>query len=429
MLVLEEKLYTSEETAEILGINPRTLYRYLKKGDIECETKTKSGTFRFSREQIYKYLYPDKYQKILTLLKQKEDTKYPYINNTVLDQVKPGFSSVSNNEQKPPLEKSSMSIPNVKENQSSDQNQNLLKDADKVVSDLQTPANNFNNDTSPAVSSKIKPNTVWQKPLKTADDKINSSTENLHRLVNKTISQDPMGDKPLNDISKRLDTVPPLAPQKTEDINIPDPHPQNTSSSIQPPSLGTLNKLNPQGSKNTLPDQDLSAIREERKNKKLTDELENLESTIDNSDPAPIDSTNQNSAVATQRKESEQNWKYFVNTNKDILQIAKEVNSLNGETGRQYAATMKGGLSLHHNIDEFNIVHFYIEEDDLNWWISHLELSICKKDEANICLIPTSDMSLFESAYKLRGLYVVSDDRLIQDLMKHGEKELAKTLL
>ena len=53
MIVLEEKLYTTEETAEVLGISPRTLYRYLKKGDIEAETKTKSGTFRFTRIQIY----------------------------------------------------------------------------------------------------------------------------------------------------------------------------------------------------------------------------------------------------------------------------------------------------------------------------------------------------------------------------------------
>ena len=74
MILLEEKLYTSEETASILGISLRTLYRYLKKGEIEAETKTQSGTFRFTRKQIYKYLYPDKYAEIINKLKINDST-------------------------------------------------------------------------------------------------------------------------------------------------------------------------------------------------------------------------------------------------------------------------------------------------------------------------------------------------------------------
>lgn len=424
MLVLEEKLYTSEETAEILGINPRTLYRYLKKGDIECETKTKSGTFRFTREQIYKYLYPDKYQKILTLLRQKEDTKYPYINNNVLDSVKDTSGDKPKETQSKPAAEDT-----------------LKKDAmPGQTSQPPKPENKISgNDTSDSVSSSIntgppkadtppKPATAWQKPLHK-----DSQTGNLYKPLEEKPT-DNLGkqssDTPLHDISKQLDTVP-TEPIDTSvnDINIPDPHAGDKPMAETGDSTPTANTQQSSsiGTGDTLPSQNIEAIRQQRKNRKLTDELENLESTIDGTSDTP--SGNQDSKDFSAAREAEQNWKYFVNTNKDILQLAKEVNSLNAETGRHYAATMKGGLSLHHNIDEFNVVHFYIEEDDLNWWISHLELSICKKEEANICLIPTADMSLFESAYKLRGLNVVSDDRLIQDLMKHGEKELAKTLL
>lgn len=424
MLVLEEKLYTSEETAEILGINPRTLYRYLKKGDIECETKTKSGTFRFTREQIYKYLYPDKYEKILTLLRQKEDTKYPYINNNVLDSVKAGNSSKPEELQENKHGgNTSLVEDSVKNSSQPIQNQPMVENK------LQAGSQNNTKDTpigaNTTTADNTKSNISWQKPLK--KDIEDLPTGNLYKPLEEK-SDDSLkrqdSHTPLHDISKQLDTVP-SKPIDTsvKDINIPDPHSDT--------NLVSNTNVQTESSQSTtvdsLPAQNIEAIREQRKNRKLTDELENLESTIDSS------TDNQSGAAVSKdvsaAREAEQNWKYFVNTNKDILQLAKEVNSLNAETGRHYAATMKGGLSLHHNIDEFNIVHFYIEEDDLNWWISHLELSICKREEANICLIPTADMSLFESAYKLRGLFVVSDDRLIQDLMKHGEKELAKTLL
>src|SRR3989344_5417204 len=85
MIVLEEKLYTSEETAGLLGITPRTLYRYIKDKYIEPETRTKSGTYRFTRTHIYKYLYPDKYKKIIELIEKREGSnkQFIYVDNSI----------------------------------------------------------------------------------------------------------------------------------------------------------------------------------------------------------------------------------------------------------------------------------------------------------------------------------------------------------
>jgi len=41
MIVLANKLYTSDETADVIGVTSRTLYRYVKNGEISPETKTK----------------------------------------------------------------------------------------------------------------------------------------------------------------------------------------------------------------------------------------------------------------------------------------------------------------------------------------------------------------------------------------------------
>ena len=90
---------------------------------------------------------------------------------------------------------------------------------------------------------------------------------------------------------------------------------------------------------------------------------------------------------------------------------------------------MRGGLSLHHDIEAFNLIHFYVDYSDLDSWVKELALTSCSESEANIVLIPTKDDQIFAKSYKLRGLYVVADERLIQDLMSHNEKELAKSLL
>ena len=64
---LEEKLYTSTEVAEILGVSLRSVYRYLDEGKLNAEIKTATGRHRFSKQNILDFLYPqgEKQQKPL----------------------------------------------------------------------------------------------------------------------------------------------------------------------------------------------------------------------------------------------------------------------------------------------------------------------------------------------------------------------------
>jgi excisionase family DNA binding protein len=55
---LEEKLYTSTEVADILGVSLRSVYRYLDEGKIQAEVKTATGRHRFTKQNIMDFLYP-----------------------------------------------------------------------------------------------------------------------------------------------------------------------------------------------------------------------------------------------------------------------------------------------------------------------------------------------------------------------------------
>jgi len=59
MMDLKDKLYTSTEVAQILGVSLRSVYRYLEDGKLIAEVKTATGRHRFTRKNILDFLYPD----------------------------------------------------------------------------------------------------------------------------------------------------------------------------------------------------------------------------------------------------------------------------------------------------------------------------------------------------------------------------------
>ncbi len=56
---LEERLYTSSEVADILGVSLRSVYRYLDDGKLNADVKTATGRHRFSKQNILEFLYPN----------------------------------------------------------------------------------------------------------------------------------------------------------------------------------------------------------------------------------------------------------------------------------------------------------------------------------------------------------------------------------
>ncbi len=56
---LEDRLYSSTEVADILGVSLRSVYRYLEEGSLKADIKTATGRHRFSKNNILEFLYPD----------------------------------------------------------------------------------------------------------------------------------------------------------------------------------------------------------------------------------------------------------------------------------------------------------------------------------------------------------------------------------
>ena len=56
---LEEKLYTSTEVADILGVSLRSVYRYMEEYKLKADVKTATGRHRFTKQNILDFLYPD----------------------------------------------------------------------------------------------------------------------------------------------------------------------------------------------------------------------------------------------------------------------------------------------------------------------------------------------------------------------------------
>lgn len=57
-LTFNEKLYTSTEVAQILGVSLRSIYRYLDENKIQAAVKTATGRHRFTKENINDFLHP-----------------------------------------------------------------------------------------------------------------------------------------------------------------------------------------------------------------------------------------------------------------------------------------------------------------------------------------------------------------------------------
>lgn len=55
---LKDRLYTSSEVAEILGVSLRSVYRYLEEGKLDADIKTATGRHRFSKKNILDFLQP-----------------------------------------------------------------------------------------------------------------------------------------------------------------------------------------------------------------------------------------------------------------------------------------------------------------------------------------------------------------------------------
>ena len=86
MIELQERLYTSTEVAEILGVSLRSVYRYLEENKLSAEVKTATGRHRFTKKNILDFLYPDG-ESASRNLEEKQPRTTPVVEQVEVTQV------------------------------------------------------------------------------------------------------------------------------------------------------------------------------------------------------------------------------------------------------------------------------------------------------------------------------------------------------
>lgn len=71
-LDLKDRLYTSSEVAEILGVSLRSVYRYLEEGKLDADIKTATGRHRFSKKNILDFLKPQETDSVKNTFSSEE---------------------------------------------------------------------------------------------------------------------------------------------------------------------------------------------------------------------------------------------------------------------------------------------------------------------------------------------------------------------
>lgn len=119
---------------------------------------------------------------------------------------------------------------------------------------------------------------------------------------------------------------------------------------------------------------------------------------------------------------------YYTSEAGGLKEVAQKLDKSAKKASLDYAFTMQAGLSLHKPISPFSVIHAYVKSEDLPFFEKILDLTEAKKDDAQLCLIVSDDDSIYDDANEMHGLNVVEDEKLKEDLLEAGEKELAEEL-
>lgn len=320
---LKDKLYTSTEVANILGVSLRSVYRYLDENKLDADVKTATGRHRFSKQNILDFLYP-------------QGTK------STKENEKPSSSSISTEKaSKKPTKKAETSpevlveeaIPNTKE-ELEDSQADLLTDVD--TEDIEEDSITTEADVEEESSVD------WLAKFRAAAEKYREEQA-----------------------TKGADTSPNLA------NNI-------TTETVE----------------------------------EATSVTEDEQSIIQEVEEEPEDKTEY----------------YYLSGVGGLKEIAQSLDKAAKKASLDYAFTLDAGLSLFKPIRPFSVIHAYIKSSDRDYFEKALKLTEVSKSSAQLCLYISDEKDIYNDKREMYGLNVVSRDKLRNDLIAAGEKDLVAEL-
>ena len=481
-LDLKDRLYTSSEVAEILGVSLRSVYRYLEEGKLDADIKTATGRHRFSKKNILDFLQPGgitKEEAVANFQENLSDDEdfdvldLPAISKSKKPEVKEedfdfnldddffkslNFDNNSSKNNNEPMDYTSNSSGMKNGEFIDDDLEKLLKEFEEKEGlldlddsklsedfDFDIPKSVNNNQTSVSNNSK--------NSFEEDDFDLDSFFKELEEEapVQKNISySNPINsssDSKKEDFDFDLDFLDDLFEEEETKINKPASNTSNLNSNYTSTSSNQNLKPKADDLEEDSEDNWLERFRKAaQKNSNTSDNTKNTNSgSLNNNffDKSSLDhffNDAQNSIsslgsvkISEEPKEervlNKNREYYYVSTLNGLKEIAQNIDKVARKFDTDYAFTLNAGLSLHKPIAPFTLIHSYVRLRDLELFEDYLNLTEVESlSEASVCLVVPNDASVFEDAYELHGLYVVSNVQLRSDLIDKGLDKLAREI-
>jgi excisionase family DNA binding protein len=464
-LDLKDRLYTSSEVAEILGVSLRSVYRYLEEGKLDADIKTATGRHRFSKKNILDFLQPGGITKENPedVFRNSDEDEFNVLDLPAISKSK----KVSDNEEDSfsfDLDEDFFKSLNFDEAPSKESldlktsQSPKVEQGDYIDDDLEKLLREFEEKEGFSESSTEKevgqePNSIKKSSdkddfdfdldsfFKDLEDETNlknieidqpsvSSSDNFKQTQNTQKTEDDfdfdfdlsfldnLENNSRPEISKSMDvdkTTNPVTSPKVEEEDNED---------------NWLERFRKAAQKNSSPSHSEStkdSLKETFFEKSSLDHF--FDNVVDKEETSTI------GFGAAEKFESENNvvsrskeYHYSSSLN-GLKEIAQNIDKIARKFDTDYAFTLNAGLSLHKPISPFSLIHTYVRGRDLELFEDYLNLTpVDNKSEASVCLIVADDSSIFEDAYELHGLYVVSNVQLRSDLIDKGLDKLAREI-
>lgn len=361
---LQDKLYSSTEVAEILGVSLRSVYRYLDDGKIVADIKTATGRHRFSKKNIEDFLYPSgnapvsQAPRIEKPVKEKPSASRPRANSGSMFGETPA--------------KPAAKAPSAKEEEE-------VEDTGYIdwLEKFRAAREQLSKSKAPEPAVDVKPVVPVQSPVEAP--------------VPVAVTPPPASPQPE-----------PVPAYKFEPQEAPV-HPQ--SAPVSTVSSEPLAKPvePPQPPQPVVP---------------VAPAPEPVPA------PQPVPAPVQAPAPA----EPTEGFFYYTSAITNLKDLAHSLHKFASSSLTPYAFTAYAGMSLYKSIKPFSILHVYIKPEHKSFFEKVLQLIPSDKNSAQLCLISTSDSFVFDTIKEMHGLKVVSLIKLKKDLLEVGEDALASDL-
>ncbi len=391
---LADKLYTSTQVADILGVSLRTLYRYMEDDKIKS-MRTASGRHRFTKDHIIEFLNAGR--------------------GGMGDEMSsaPAYGSPRNS-----------GYPNMPQNQGMMQNGQrggYYDNAQVPVNNMPNPyasGSNFSGMSQPAQTG----NNMYGR-----EDKMGMNTA-AHSAQGNMPNQQQQNQQPQQNQYNSDFVV-----EEEDDFEF------DVTSYDYDSDVGTQqNQTSAPTSSNNYSGQNSGYGSAQQSNYAQSPvqpqaqpaQQQAARQDFSQSTYAPPASTSapevKPEPMVSEGAEANINVRYYKSDYSDLIELAKKIKDTSNAKDLEYAFTLYAGLSLHFLIRPFTVLNFYANPEDMQLWKDELRLvPTQRREEANVGIIINTDI-VFVPTREIGGFKVVEDKILLKDLSASKEEDLVK---